>query len=248
MKDSPSKINFPSSNKKTITATFSGGDISSNAGLMLLAQANRITGVTSAIANAFTDRRQAAKVEHSLETLVQERVFAIASGYEDANDLDDLRDDPILKISCGRTPSGEALASQPTMSRFENDVSPQDIFKAGEALARIVISQFPTQTKVIILDLDATDAPCFGQQEFQGFAGFKISRCFATLKLCHLETSRPTPIPYTRRRFGGRHPLCGIGVTSRIERTSIPEAASARTADSRPDPGPLTRTSTLRTP
>src|SRR6266851_9329306 len=54
--------------------------------------------------------------------------------------------------------------------------------------------------------------------------------------------------PYTRRRFGGRHPLCGIGVTSRMERTSMPDEASARTADSRPDPGPLTRTSTLRTP
>src|ERR1700688_1291188 len=53
---------------------------------------------------------------------------------------------------------------------------------------------------------------------------------------------------YTLRRFGGRHPLCGMGVTSRIERTSIPEDASARTADSRPEPGPLTRTSTLRTP
>src|SRR5712692_7949034 len=53
---------------------------------------------------------------------------------------------------------------------------------------------------------------------------------------------------YTRRRFGGRHPLCGIGVTSRMERTSMPDEASARTADSRPEPGPLTRTSTLRTP
>src|SRR5438309_11762018 len=56
------------------------------------------------------------------------------------------------------------------------------------------------------------------------------------------------PLTYTLRRFGGRQPLCGIGVTSRIERTSIPDAANARTADSRPEPGPLTRTSTLRTP
>jgi len=127
MIDSTSSFDFPSVASKTVTARFDGGDITSNAGVLLVAADDKI-GLTSAMAAAVKDKRQSSKISHDLTTLIKERILAIACGYEDANDLDCLRSDPALKVGCGRAPRSEAdLASQPTISRLENAVSKKDL-------------------------------------------------------------------------------------------------------------------------
>ena len=137
MSVSTMSVEFPAVSGKLVTARFDGGDITSNAGLLLLSAADRKTGLIDSLAAAIEDKRQASKVSHDHATLLRERILAIAGGYEDANDLDSLRSDPALKLACSRAPqTGEHLASQPTLSRFENSVSKKDLLRMGVAFAK----------------------------------------------------------------------------------------------------------------
>src|ERR1017187_2280352 len=112
---------------REIIANFDGGAVSSDGGGMILAAAGHKAGITVALAGAMRDSRQQSKVEHSAHEIVQERVLSIACGYSDGNDLNTLRDDPALKMVSGQRPlSGPALASQPTLSRWENQASRRD--------------------------------------------------------------------------------------------------------------------------
>jgi hypothetical protein len=173
---------FPPVAGREVVGVFDGGDITSNTGFLLLADADRMVGLTSGLGSVIRDARQNAKVGHSVSTLIRERVFAIAAGYEDANDLDDLRRCPALKVSCGRaSKSGDDLASQPTMSRFENSLSKKDLMRMGVVVAERVIAQLPAETGRVVLDIDATEDPCHGQQEFEFFNGFYDSHCYLPL-------------------------------------------------------------------
>ena len=112
---------FPVVRRKKITAAFDGGRISSDGGVMLLAQAERRLGIADQLARVIPDERDASRVVHLLPDILRARIFAIACGYEDADDLDRLRFDPALKLACGRLPdTGRDLCSQPTVSRWEN--------------------------------------------------------------------------------------------------------------------------------
>ncbi len=169
---------------KDVVARFDGGEITSDAGLVLLSQADRSIGLTQDLADAIDDRRQVSKVEHSYWALLQERIFAIACGYPDANDLGTLRHDPALKLACGRCPKTDpALASQPSLSRFENTLTAKDLFRMGKAVARKVIAQLPKGTRRVILDVDASDDPCHGQQEFEFFNRHYDCHCYLPLYL-----------------------------------------------------------------
>ena len=182
MADSTLSLSFPAVSGREVVARFDGGDITSDAGMALIAMADRKTGLTSALTDAVQDRRQASKVVHPLKDLMRERVYAIASGYEDANDLDRLKYDPALKTVCGRLPqSGQELASQPTISRLENGLTPRDLLRMGHVLAEHVIAQLPADSKEVVLDIDATDDPCHGQQEFEFFNGFYDNHCYLPL-------------------------------------------------------------------
>jgi hypothetical protein len=176
-------LSFPSVGGREVTARFDGGDLTSDAGLLLLRQADQKIGLIGALAAGIEDRRQASKVEHKVHELLAERIFAIAAGYEDANDLDRLRTDPALKLSCDRLPSGRDLASQPTISRLENAVRPRELLRMGMALAERVVAQLPAKTRRVVLDVDATDDPCHGQQELEGFNGFYDAHCYLPLLL-----------------------------------------------------------------
>ena len=135
-------IVLPLELSKPVAVDFDGGDLTSDAGLILLKQADRKAGITAAIANSLRDQRQSSKVSHRKQELVQARVLSIAAGYADANDMDTLRQDPTLKVAVGRCPLSEgALASQPTLSRFENSVTKRELLSAGLALAERVIAQ-----------------------------------------------------------------------------------------------------------
>lgn len=184
MSDSPLSFDFPLVSGKQVTARFDGGDITSNAGLLLLGNADRKIGLTAAMASAITDKRQSSKVSFDIETLLKERIFAIACGYEDANDLDYLRSDPALKIACGRAPETDGdLASQPTFSRLENGLDKNDLFGMAMALAERVVAQLPADTKSVIIDLDETKDLCHGQQELDFFNAHYGGYCYLPLTL-----------------------------------------------------------------
>jgi hypothetical protein len=167
-----------------VTARFDGGDITSDAGVLLVAHVDRKLGLIDALVDEIRDDRQAAKVRHPLAVLVRQRVLAIAAGYEDANDFDTLCHDPALKLACGRAPStGTALGSQPTLSRLENGVDSKDIYCMAESMAMCVIRQLPRKTKQVIIDIDAYEDPCHGQQEFEFFNAHYGSHCYLPLAL-----------------------------------------------------------------
>lgn len=177
-------LDFPAVCGKEVTARFDGGDITSDAGALLLARADKKVTLIDAMAKEMVDDRQAAKVRHSLATLIRQRVIAIACGYEDANDFDTLAADPAFKVACGRTPKSDPdLASQPTLSRLENRVDSKDIYCAACAIAHRVVAQLPKKTTRIVLDLDAYEDPCHGQQELEFFNAHYDSHCYLPLAL-----------------------------------------------------------------
>ena len=121
---------FPAVQHKKIAAAFDGGRISSDGGVMLLAQADRRLGIADRLAQVIPDGRDQERVTHLLPDILRARIFAIACGYEDADDLDRLRTDPALKLACGRLPdTGRDLCSQPTVSRWENAPSLRDLIR-----------------------------------------------------------------------------------------------------------------------
>ena len=184
MNHSISPLRFPLLSRKEVAANFDGGEMTSDAGLLFLAQADRNLRLIEQLAAQICDPRDPAKVRHSIQDLLRERIFALCAGYEDANDLDTLKSDPALLLACGKPlRAGEALASQPTMSRLENRVDSKDLFCLAQELARIVIAQLPSNTKSVVLDVDATDDPCHGQQEFELFNGYYEAHCYLPLLL-----------------------------------------------------------------
>jgi hypothetical protein len=182
MSDSIPELQFPSVAGKPVRCRFDGGDVTSDAGLLFLSQVDRRLHLSERMAAQILDCREFGKVEHSVEEQLRARIFAIAAGYEDANDLDTLCSDPALLLSCGKRLDGR-LASQPTISRWENRVSRKDVLLVGWELAQVVAEQLPSGTQHVVLDVDATEDECHGQQEFEFFNGFYDSHCYLPLYL-----------------------------------------------------------------
>jgi len=112
---------FPAVARKKVSAAFDGGMLSSDAGVLLLRNIEKKLGIAQRLSGCLKDRRDPDLIKHTVEEMLRLRMFAIASGYEDANDFDRLRYDPIFKMAAGRSPeSGDPLCSQPTLSRLEN--------------------------------------------------------------------------------------------------------------------------------
>jgi hypothetical protein len=184
MNNSSLTFDFPAVSGKSVAARFDGGDITSDTGFLLVAGADRKINLTASMAAAVTDRRQASKVACDIQTLFKERTYAIALGYEDANDLDYLRADPSLKLACGRAPkTGRDLASQPTLSRLENALDSKDLVRMAIAVARRVVDQLPSDTKDVILDIDEMEDPCHGQQELEFYNAHYGTYCYLPLLL-----------------------------------------------------------------
>ena len=172
-------LKFPAVGGRDVHSRCDGGDITSDAGVLLVSLADKQLGLTEAMASCVTDKRQQHKVVHSFLDMMRERIFAISHGYEDANDLDRLGCDPALKTACKRLPSsGVDLASQPTISRFENTPSARVLVRMGTSMAEKVISQLGLGTRRVIIDVDPTDDPCHGQQEFEVFNGHYGEHCY----------------------------------------------------------------------
>ena len=177
-------LDFPAVCNLDIVAKFDGGDLTSDAGLLLVKQADTKLGLLSSLTKAIVDKRQRSKVKQPVGVMLAERVLAIALGYEDANDLNDLGKDAALKVACNRRPNSDAdLASQPTISRFENSVTKDDLFAMSLVIARTVISVLPHYTTEVVLDIDATVDPCHGQQELNFFNKHYDTNCYLPLLL-----------------------------------------------------------------
>src|SRR6202051_226215 len=129
---------FPVVHRKKITAAFDGGRISSDGGVMLLAQAEHRLGIADQLARVIPDERDADRGVHLLPDILRARIFAIACGYEDGDDLDRLRFDPAFKLACGRLPdTGRDLCSQPTVSRLENAPCLREVIRLSYALVEL---------------------------------------------------------------------------------------------------------------
>ncbi len=181
---------FPDIFDRPVVAKFDRRQGSSDGGAVLLKAAERRLGLTSALAACLRDDRQPGKVEHELSELITQRVMAIALGYEDANDAARLACDPIHKLLVGRDPvEGEDLASQPTLSRFENDPDRKELLRMTRALADCVIARHRERlhgrARRITIDLDPTDDPTHGQQQFTFFNSHYGGYCYLPM-VCFL--------------------------------------------------------------
>jgi hypothetical protein len=173
---------FPDLFDRPLTARFDLPNASSDGGAILLKAADRRLGLIPRLAAALIDDRQPGKVRHALVDLLGQRIYGLALGYEDANDAARLADDPIHKLLLGRDPmDGDALASQPTLSRFENDVTRRELKAMSEALFETVLERHRRRRRKvrrITIDLDVTDDPTHGAQQLAFFNGFHDTWCY----------------------------------------------------------------------
>ena len=170
------------SNKK-IEVDFNGGEVSSDAGLLFLREVESRIGLISKMTNCLQDRRHPGYVKHQFLDLLKQRIFQIACGYEDGNDSNELRDDPIMKIACERLPDDEALASQPTISRFENGLSKTDLYRISEVFVDVFIQSYSTPPEGIIVDIDDTDDLTHGRQQLTLFNAYHGDNCYMPIHI-----------------------------------------------------------------
>ncbi|MGH8129445.1 MAG: IS1380 family transposase, partial [Steroidobacteraceae bacterium] len=174
---------FPDLFRSPLVAKFDQRHGSSDGGTILLKACDDRLGLTGRLADCIVDARQAGKIDHTIQELVRQRLYAIACGYPDGNDAARLAGDPIQKLLVGRDPlSGAALASQPTLSRFENAPRRADLYRMGEVLAECVIERhrrrLGRRVRHITLDLDPTDDPTHGAQQLSFFNGHYDTWCY----------------------------------------------------------------------
>ena len=169
---------FPRVNPRIVEARFDGGDITSDGGVLLLRQADRLTGLSDSIARALSDPRRQASCDHDVPGLVRQRLYAIALGYEDLNDHDGLRQDVALQTAVERD---QWLASASTLCRFENRADRETAWRLHEVLLDQFIASFKRAPKKLILDFDATDDPVHGEQDGRFFHGYYRHYCFLPL-------------------------------------------------------------------
>jgi hypothetical protein len=189
--DSQPVLSFATLHGKKLQADFDGGTLTSDGGALLLREIDRRTGLVDRFVSALHEWRDPRYVLHSLSDLVRQRVFQIALGYEDADDADALRGDPALKAACERLPlSGPDLASQPTLSRLENQVSRTQLLRLAYALGDAFIASFATPPRQLLLDLDDTEDPVHGAQQLALFNAHYGGYCYQPLHLYDGLTGR----------------------------------------------------------
>lgn len=168
---------------KPVVARFDQPDPSSDGGAVLLKACDERLGLTQALAECLHDRRQQSKVAHSFHDLIRQRVYGIACGYEDGNDAARIGEDPVHKMLLDRDPiEGAGLASQSTLSRFENALGPKSLLRLGTALADAVVARHRKRlrgrARRITIELDPTDDPAHGGQQLTFFNGHYDTWCY----------------------------------------------------------------------
>ena len=227
---SPKQLCFPPVAGQTLRADFDGGALSSDFGPLLLRGIDRQIGLTERLAAAVHEKRHPSYIDHSLRELFAQRIYQIASGYADGNDANSLRHDPMFKLGVDRLPleATQDLASAPTFSRFEHQVDRNDLYRLTTALVDHFIASYAEPPAAIVLDLDHSDDPTHGQQEFAFYNHYYKSYCYlplfifegtshALVTACLRPGARPTGaenamilarlLPYLRQRWPYTHIL-----------------------------------------
>ncbi len=212
------QLQFSCVGRRRVVAAFDGGQVSSDAGALLLMRTDRAIRLVDRLAECFVDRRSQSDIEHSVRTLVAQRVLGIAAGYEDLNDHDALRSDPLWAAVIGKLEAKRAgcapLAGKSTLNRLELSLIERitryhKIGHCPEAIERLFVELFleahAKAPKQIVLDLDATDDPLHGTQEGRFFHGYYDSYCYLPLYI-----------------FCGRHLL-----VAKLRRSNIDASAGA---------------------
>ena len=169
---------FPGFKRRGVEANFNGGAVTSNGGVVLLREADRVVGLSEAVAGSLNDGRREASCEHDLLSLVRQRIYALALGYEDLNDHQALRTDVALQTALERD---RVLASGSTLCRFENRADRGSAWALHGVLVEQFIASFKRGPKKLILDFDATDDAVHGKQEGRFFHGYYDHYCFLPL-------------------------------------------------------------------
>lgn len=200
---------------KPTRISFDEPTTSSDGGVILLDGAERLLGLTDVFVRCIEDRRQPGKIDHSVGQLIRQRLFGIACGYSDCNDAARLAGDPMMRLACGRAVDDESdtLASQPTLSRFENSLDATTLFRIGCGMADAVVAHHKRRRcgrrkpKLITIDLDPTDDPAHGQQEFTFYHGHYGSWCYLPAAMFMTFDDEPTQhLVGTALRPGNAHP------------------------------------------
>lgn len=173
---------FSSLIRQQVVADFNGGTLTSDAGGLLLREVDRKLGLTRRLADCIPDPREPLLIQHDQHTMLAQRILGIALGYEDLNDHDTLRNDPLFAVMADKKPEvDKPLASSPTLCRLENRVARQALAKMAEVFVETFIASHDKAPEEIILDFDATDDRVHGQQEGRFFHGYYDSYCFLPL-------------------------------------------------------------------
>jgi hypothetical protein len=184
-----SGFGFEACGAREIVARFDGGTISSDGGAFLLRQTDQRLNLLPRLAECFLDGRNQEQVEHSILEMLSQRIYGLALGYEDLNDHEQLRKDPVFGILAGREELGEPLAGKSTLNRMELGAGTKDRYKKitfwrdamDELLVKVFIESYEAAPAEIILDVDTTDLPLHGKQEGRFFHGYYDSYCYLPL-------------------------------------------------------------------
>ncbi len=169
---------------KNLQADFDGGTLSSDGGVLFLREIEAQVGMIRRYAEVLKDPRDTRYTDHSYEEMLGQRIFQIACGYADANDCNPLRHDPAFKAACGRLPiSGDPLASQPSVSRFENRPRRSELYRMAEALLETFLASYERAPRSLLLDIDDTADEVHGAQQQSLFNGYYDHDCYLPLHL-----------------------------------------------------------------
>lgn len=187
----PDQVTLPFHPQLPVVVQADAPDMSSDAGWLLLRGLDDQLGLTSTLAELLPDTRDPNRVVHPRHEQLRQRVFQIALGYEDCNDADRLRCDPLLKTVCDREPNDAVdLSSQPTLSRFENAISGSRIGRLLRQLERQYVASLSPETELVVLDIDSTDDATHGQQQLSFFNGFFDHYVYHPLLVFDAETGQ----------------------------------------------------------
>jgi hypothetical protein len=179
-----------------VRVTFDGGRLTSDAGVLLLADIERRLGIAERLARCIEDPRAPERVHHTLVEMIRFRMLLIAAGYPDANDCDALRSDPAFKMALGRPPeSGADLCSQPTMCRLENLPTATALKRMMATMIELFCDSFTEVPNRIVLDIDDTEDRVHGHQELARFHVYYDERCFLPIHVYsdHRQAGRGDP-------------------------------------------------------
>jgi hypothetical protein len=180
---------------KPVHLTFDGGRLTSDAGVLVLAEIERKLGVAERLARCIEDPRDPQRVTHQLAEMIRFRALLVAAGYADGNDCDALRADPAFKLAVGRLPeSGQDLCSQPTMSRLENLPTATALKRMMAAMVELFCDSFEQVPRRIVLDIDDTEDRVHGQQQLALFHAHHDSRCFLPIHIYEAASGKPVAV------------------------------------------------------